>query len=111
MSEKTGVAGVPHLIVMSGPSAIPRRIATIVVLSLYGIVKTRPRPHVGQEVLKRISPAITHLNSATAIVLVSSTIGIGASLNHAIPGIVLRRMASTLGGSMPSEPKRRKLTL
>ena len=76
------------LLLASGPSTVRRAVSGIVVIAL----KSHARwalAHVGQEVVERVGPSITHRDSPAAVAFVMRLLGVGTSLFHAGPNLVL----------------------
>ena len=80
---------VAHLNFLSRPSAIIFRVAKIVVPSIKRVLQRGTRPHIRQEITK-VSPRRVDPYPATAIMLIAPMVRVGCSVNHALPGHVLR---------------------
>jgi len=83
--HKDGNASIFDLLCVKFPSAVILTVWSVVVLSVYGMIPARPFWHVGNEILERFNPAITHLDSASSVVRERLTFRIKASLSHIFP--------------------------
>lgn len=82
------------------PTAISRFIIAIVVDAIQGC-SWWSRTHVRQECFKRI-PAITNLNSSSAVIFVSIVPGIQASVSHGRPGSPFSRFTFAMAHGFSS---------
>lgn len=83
-------ASVLCLLKVARPSAIVRRIGTVVIDALKCESRCRPLAHVGDEVCERMPPSIADSDSATAIAMERLRRWIDAALNHGLPSVVFR---------------------
>jgi hypothetical protein len=88
------------LLLNRGPPTVTRLIVTIIIFPVNRILRPRLKPHVCQEILEGVQPAIAHLDTATAITEVALVIGIGAALDHAIPSLKFRKVALAMSRSI-----------
>lgn len=79
------ISFVSGLLLSGFPFAVGWFIVSIVILSSYGMFFRRPRPHVGNEVFKRVEPSIAHGYSSTPVICIFMIIWIPAPLFHSIP--------------------------
>lgn len=91
-SQTAIAAGITGLLLRRGPAAIAQFVISIIVNTIKRVGGTRPRPHIVVESLKRIAPPGTDLNTASAVVGISRSRWIRASLNHMRPNGILWRM-------------------
>lgn len=82
------VPAVAILLLSGGPATIPRLIITIVVDSVNRMFRRWAWTNVGQELGKRMPPAITYRDAASSIVPVGPIGHIETSPEHAPPNIV-----------------------
>ena len=93
--NKASGGPVSGLLLPRRPAPVPRFVVSVVVWEAINRVFRRwARPHVGEEVLEGI-PAIADGDVASAVDVVVSGFGIGASLPHGCPGRVLGSPVST----------------
>lgn len=83
-------AGVVKLLNVARPSAVFFFIATIYINAV-NRCSGWSFSHVGKKVLKAINPSLTNGNPPSAVVGVSESLWVGASLNHVVPRTVCRR--------------------
>lgn len=98
-------ASIVRLRFVGRPSTVPRLVVPVVIDAFDAdAVSLRFRPHVGEERLEGHSPAVADRDSATTVSVVGWVAGVAASLNHGLPGLVLRRVgpAVSLRGSAGS---------
>lgn len=88
-------ASVPKLRRHQGPVAIVRRVGTVVVSSIDGVLWGWPRTHVGQEVFERVHPLVADRNAATSVVCIRGIARIQAALAKLLP-------ASVFGSARPA---------
>lgn len=103
-------AGIPGLFSASGPAAILWRVWTVVVNALNSVLVRRPFAHIGEEVFKRIAPAVANKNSPTAPICKAVVIRVVAALLDAAPCIPLWPNATTPGHPMGRKPRRPKFS-
>jgi hypothetical protein len=77
-----------HLLKLSSPAAVARLVVAIIVDAIKGVLLAGPRPHVIVEVLERVSPAATDLNTPPAVVGIRFVPWRRASLNHSRPCLI-----------------------
>jgi hypothetical protein len=78
------------------PQAIVFRVSEIVVSAFKRVSHGRSFAHVGQESFERMFPATAHRYASAAVVGVRIVIRVLASLLHAAPNVVLRRVATVV---------------
>ena len=94
----TSPATIPALFTRRCPATIARLVIAVVVwIAVNGVAQTWAQPNVRNEIFKRFSPAIADMNSATAISIKSTGIGIVAPLDNAFPDIVAIPFSKALG--------------
>jgi hypothetical protein len=91
--DKMSPAGVAHLFLFGGPSAIIFAVSLVVVYALQGHVFIWSLAHIAQECFKRI-PFLAYGNAPSAIVCMSFVIGIVAACAHCAPRNIGKRTAS-----------------
>jgi len=75
-----------HLLLSpGGPSAIFRRIITVIVNAINRIVITWGASHIMKKIIKRIKPPVTYRDTTTAPIGVTGTLGISTPLLHRRP--------------------------
>lgn len=85
MSNKSVVSFVAVLLATSRPVHIGRFVISVVVSSLQGVSLTWASAHIGEEILKRFQPPITHSNPAPSVVGIGLVGFVVAPLFHATP--------------------------
>ena len=80
------------LLLLCLPAAVFGGVASVIVDSSYGCSLERLRPHVSEEVLKRVLPAFTDFNSSGPVVLELGIIGLVAPRPHITPAPVFVRV-------------------
>lgn len=83
--ENSG-AFIVQLPLSSYPTAIPRLISKAIVIP-FQRQTLRSLAHIREEV-SEFQPALTYFNSAPTVILIVCVYRVGASLDHAVPGIV-----------------------
>lgn len=74
------------------PAAVARLVVAVVVReAIEAMSRRRARPHVSQERLERVAPAVANADAPSAVALEVWPTRIGASRSHARPRLVLRR--------------------
>lgn len=81
------------LLFLRGPTAVLRRIWTVVVDSLDAPARW-PWSHVLIKRREALTPPLANVNSSTAIVLIAWIFGVVAPLFHQRPRVILRRRAA-----------------
>lgn len=111
--DSTAAACIVRLSPLCRPCAVVGRVWSVIVFSLDAVLGTRPRPHVGKKVFKRVPPAVAHGYAATAI---SFIVLVAASFVHSAPDSMLRRSRATVTpvcladvGSLQAPAMRRSL--
>jgi hypothetical protein len=74
---------------ISGPSAVLRGVASLVIDAVKAMPFTRPTPHVGQEVLIP-APAVAYGYAAPSVILEPTMAAIGAATQHSGPCSIFR---------------------
>ena len=74
------------------PAAVVWLIVTVVIDAVKRVLLARARPHVFVESLERITPTMTNLDTAAAVVGIVLITRPGASLDHRVPGLVFWRV-------------------
>ena len=85
-------AGVVGLLLLGCPPAILRAIPLVIINAVNGMLGGRSWPHVIKEILKAVSPAVTHGNAPAAVVVVSRVVGVSAAIFHMIPHAIFGRI-------------------
>lgn len=97
------VAAIARLGCVCRPSAIVRRVGTIVINALDRMFTEAShlwsRSHIRVEVLKRLAPAVTNHDATATIVVIRRIVRVVASLNNRQPDVVLRRMPLSVGAT------------
>lgn len=88
-SRQRGEVTIARLFSGSGPSTVVRPVVAVVVDAIKRMGLRGATAHVGQERLERIAPAVTHADSASAIVSIVDVTRIGAARFHAFPDFIL----------------------
>lgn len=78
------------------PSNVARLIVTVRVDTIHRVLRAWLRTHVGEEVLERVSPAITNADAAPTVVLVSGRAWVVAAVDHPRPSSIFRRLARAM---------------
>src|SRR6266511_487472 len=91
VGDEAIAAGVPGLLGPVRPPAVVGEVAEGIVDPLDGMAGRRPRPHVREEGLERVSPAIAHRDAPAPISGVARVVGVEAALLDALPGDVFGR--------------------
>jgi hypothetical protein len=84
------------------PYAVPRFVVAVVILTLDGMPRRWPPAHVGEEVLKTISPALAYLNAPATVVIPAFDRRIVATSLHRAPSAVLGGPSPIAGLSLPN---------
>ena len=95
--------------VTTSPSAILRRIGAIHVNTVQR-VSLRARPHVGQELRKRILPRVNHIDAATAVIRIVVVVGAIAAQLRRTPRHILWRIRSIRRRAVRGESVRGRLS-
>ena len=82
-------AGIPGLFLLGRPSAVLRLIVSVIINAVNAMLGRRPRAHVGEERLERISPALADADTAMAVPLVRRVVGVITAAFHPCPRAVL----------------------
>lgn len=85
------VTAIACLLFIGRPAAVARFVVAVVIYTINGMVGTSPRPHVGKEILKRLSPSFANYDATTAIVTVSRIRLVVATGDHGPPNVVFRQ--------------------
>ncbi len=94
-------AAIAVLCFLITPLTVFLGITAIVIFSIYGVIRWA-HAHIFHKVLKRIKPAFTNRNAATAVIRIGLVIGIGAACFHVLPTAVGESInRSMYGGSLP----------
>ena len=101
MSYKHARAFVVQLLTPTSPSAIFGRVWPVVVDSIQRFTAW-PRTHIGIERFKRFAPTVTHLDSASAIPLVSAMTWIVAAAFRAAPNLIFSALGHSVCGDVCS---------
>ena len=89
-------AAIQGLFASSSPSAIPRRVRTVIVTAIQGMVRRWAWSHVAQEGCEVGSPFIADSNAATSVTAIGRIrLAIAASF-HAFPDSVFMRFSSAV---------------
>lgn len=92
------VSAVCSLLLRSCPAAIVRGVRAVVVWeAIDRMVFGRTRPHIGEEVLKTVTPAIANNDPTAAIFRVILAIDVIAAILHSFPRVILRCFAKAVG--------------
>lgn len=102
-------ARVSRLLGVCRPAAIVWTVGTAVVPPVQRSI-CRPHTHVGEEVLKRIDPLITHGDAAPAVSRVGRVVRVGAALFRGCPTVVRRARMTNWGMVVPPAPDRSAFT-
>lgn len=81
-------SGVIGLFRGCGPETILGRISFVVIYALKGMFRTRARPHVFEECLKRSSPLLADSNTTTTPIFIADMSTIVAAAFHSLPSNV-----------------------
>jgi hypothetical protein len=100
VGDNSIVPAVVGLLYARSPDAVVGLVSAIVILPLDRMSRTGPWPHVGQEVLEALPPAITYSDSARAVILISRSLRVGAARVHTDPREVFWRLSSPAALSM-----------
>lgn len=85
------------------PAAIPGFVVPIIVwVTIYAVFRGRLQSHISQEVFKRM-PSLANLDTPAAVAMEPFDLGVIATPQHCIPGVVFRRPIA----SCVPVPKRR----
>lgn len=85
-------ATIPRLLSLRGPSAVVRGVVAVVVNAVNGIAaRLWARPHVGNEMVVRLKPAVADGDAPAAVMFERSIVRIGAALFHGPPNVELSR--------------------
>lgn len=90
------VAAIVLLFALPSPTAIARGIADVIVDTFNCVTVAGSLSHVGKKVHKRLSPAVAHRDSASAVTLVPLVFFVVASLNHPAPNRILRSVTHSM---------------
>ena len=93
----TAIAG---LLCGRGPSAILRRVRTIIIDAIQLMFGSGACAHVGEKVIEQ-SPSVTDRNPACSIVYVPFIARIKASGFHGTPDVILRRICLSMSQAVP----------
>lgn len=96
-SYKEGVPAVSLLLLFSGPSAVVRLIAFIVVNALYGVLIAWGMFHVSKKRYE-FQPVVTNFDSPASVVWVMMIVWIKAALQHVTPNSVYSRFGKPVSG-------------
>lgn len=94
--QPTSRASIAVLHMLRCPDAIVRGIPFIIQLSLYGICRSWSGTHIFIKQLKRIFPALTHRDAATAVTLKRRVIRIQTAALHRFPYFIFRRLGQSM---------------
>jgi len=101
--EKSVVAPISVLLYACSPVAIIGRVWAIVVTALNSVFLRWSRPHVGEKIRKRLTPAVAHEDSSASVILVTAIFPVLAALADVLPDKRFRCFASSMGTvSIPS---------
>lgn len=92
--NKHSTPRISHLLFLCSPSTILRRIGAVVVYAVNGVSRSWGIAHICVKILKRITPAFTHNDAATAVVVVTGVIRVIAPRLYAFPRSVRLRPGS-----------------
>lgn len=96
MSSAIGAgATIENLFSWCSPATVMWRVVPVVVDTIYRVCGRWARPHVSKKYRKRLTPLITDSNPAGAIKMPVRLARISATLNHALPRVVLGRYVAT----------------
>ena len=90
VGEQLGGALVAGLLRAGSPSAVIRRVRTVVVDSVEA-GSNGPSTHIGVEVRKRVLPPLAHLYAAPPVAFVVGALGVVTTCFHALPSAVFGR--------------------
>lgn len=80
-----------------GPATVARLVVAITVYPVNRMTLGRLLSHIGQEILKTITPTITYFNSARAVPDIGDVLVVSASSDHASPRMILARCWGSFG--------------
>jgi hypothetical protein len=89
-------ASVMCLFLRRSPTAILRRIRTVIVNAVDGMMKRRLVPHIGEEILKAVAPARAHENTSRSIFSKPVVCWRVAAPSHGSPTIIFRPASAAL---------------
>src|SRR5690606_10035571 len=86
----------------SGPTAVSWLVIPVVIYAIDGVLRRRPRAHVGKKCFEAIPPPVTDANAAPTVVFVACYSGVLAPGLHRGPSIVFRSsLPVNPAGAMP----------
>lgn len=92
-------AAIVKLLLACCPTAVVGFVVAVVVDPVNAQLQRWPLAHVGQEILERTSPAITHSDSASTVVSELRMVGASATFDHRMPRGVADRVRFAVDGS------------
>ncbi len=88
-----------HILLFScGPLTISGLVIAVIIYTFDSQLWFWPWSHIGKEILKGITPAITHGNSTSTVILKGFRLGVVAPADHARPSDVFWRLAFSVLG-------------
>ena len=87
------LATVSSLVLTRGPAAVVGRVRPIVIFALQCQIWRRTRPHVGDEILEAVTPAVAHRDPAPTVVFIEFMLRREAPSLHVHPDAILRHGA------------------
>lgn len=93
VSKSAVIPSIIPLLLWRSPSAIIRGVITLIVNAIYGVMIRRPPPHIFVKIVKRCTPAITHLYPSAAIAIIAIVLWVVASVKYSPPSAVFRAIA------------------
>jgi hypothetical protein len=101
--QQSVTCAVVELCLAGGPPTVSGLVVSVIVDAVDAVLRGGTRPHVGQEVLEVVTPALADTNTAPAVLRVSRVTRIQASASHIPPRRDLRRLRAPVCSSLPTD--------